>query len=410
MTWDRYDVQWYMVSLHVQKLILFLVQRGAKNFTLAVDELFIGLLECFATLCSGVHRDMICIETQYFSLNRILLLVMGLWPYKQSKLVRLHFIFFLSILTSAILFQMKDLLTQLQYTYNGLRDKYENIIIEKYSDNGKWYTITLIIVAICSVFALIVAQFWSSIYDVVLSRNVTESRHLLITTEYFIDPEKYFYLIVLHICAAFCIGCTAMIAIGTMLIAYLQHTCGMFRISSYRIKRVMKINMLQNMTLKNENLIFKEIISAIDIHRQAMKLSELLVSKFEIMLFCLIGVGVISLSLNLFRIFQIRESEDNINEFLFPAISVISCILYMFISNYIGQDVINHTDHVFITAYSIQWYLAPLHIQKIILFLLQRNAKNFTLGVGGLFIGSLECFATLVKASVSYFTVMYSVQ
>ncbi|XP_071637189.1 uncharacterized protein [Temnothorax longispinosus] len=393
MTWDRYDVQWYMVSLHVQKLILFLVQRGAKNFTLAVDELFIGLLECFATLCSGVHRDMICIETQYFSLNRILLLVMGLWPYKQSKLVRLHFIFFLSILTSAILFQftsfltvkytsdlaikvfsttlffilflikyiafavnienMKDLLTQLQYTYNGLRDKYENIIIEKYSDNGKWYTITLI---------------------------------------------------------TFCIGCTAMIAIGTMLIAYLQHTCGMFRISSYRIKRVMKINMLQNMTLKNENLIFKEIISAIDIHRQAMKLSELLVSKFEIMLFCLIGVGVISLSLNLFRIFQIRESEDNINEFLFPAISVISCILYMFISNYIGQDVINHTDHVFITAYSIQWYLAPLHIQKIILFLLQRNAKNFTLGVGGLFIGSLECFATLVKASVSYFTVMYSVQ
>ncbi|XP_024878716.1 uncharacterized protein LOC112459049 [Temnothorax curvispinosus] len=201
-----------------------------------------------------------------------------------------------------------------------------------------------------------------------------------------------------------------MIAIGTMLIAYLQHTCGMFRISSYRIKRVMKINMLQNMTLKNENLIFKEIISAIDIHRQAMKLSELLVSKFEIMLFCLIGVGVISLSLNLFRIFQIRASEDNINEFLFPAISVISCILYMFISNYIGQDVINHTDHVFITAYSIQWYLAPLHIQKIILFLLQRNAKNFTLGVGGLFIGSLECFATLVKASVSYFTVMYSVQ
>ncbi|XP_077264010.1 uncharacterized protein LOC143898422 isoform X1 [Temnothorax americanus] len=393
---------------------------------------------------------MICIETQYFSLNRILLLVMGLWPYKQSKLVRLHFIFFLSILTSAILFQftsfltvkytsdfaikvfsttlffifflikyiafaanienVKDLLTQLQYTYNGLRDKYENIIIEKYSDNGKWYTITLIIVAICSVFALIVAQFWSNIYDVVLSRNVSESRHLLITTEYFIDQEKYFYLIVLHICAALCIGSTAMIAIGTMLIAYLQHTCGMFRISSYRIKRVMKINMLQNMTLKNENLIFKEIISAIDIHRQAMKLSELLVSKFEIMLFCLIGVGVISLSLNLFRIFQIRASEDNINECLFPAISVISCILYMFISNYIGQDVINHTNHVFITAYSIQWYLAPLHIQKIILFLLQRNAKNFTLGVGGLFIGSLECFATLVKASVSYFTVMYSVQ
>jgi len=34
----------------------------------------------------------------------------------------------------------------------------------------------------------------------------------------------------------------------------------------------MGINMLQNITLKNENLIFKGIICAVDIHRQAMRL------------------------------------------------------------------------------------------------------------------------------------------
>ncbi|XP_018361493.1 PREDICTED: uncharacterized protein LOC108760190 [Trachymyrmex cornetzi] len=265
------------------------------------------------------------------------------------------------------------------------------------------------VLAACSVTTVIVAQFWTSIIGNALLKNISQSRNLLITTEYFIDQKKYFYLIVLHTYAAFSIGSIVMIAIGAMLIAYLQHVCGMFSISSYRIERVMRINMLQNNnTLKNENLIFKEIIYAIDIHRQAMKLSKLMVSKFETMLFCLITVGVICLSLNLFRIFQIDTSEDNVNEFLFPLIFVIFSILYMFIANYLGQDIMDHNNYIFVTAYNVQWYTAPLHIQSIILFLLQRGAKNFTLDVGGLFIGSLECFATLVKASVSYFTVIYS--
>lgn len=43
--------------------------------------------------------------------------------------------------------------------------------------------------------------------------------------------------------------------------------------------------------------------------------------------------------------------------------------------------------------YEIQWYIVPLYIQKLILFLLQRGNKTFGLHVGGLFIASLECFA-----------------
>ncbi|XP_011685768.1 PREDICTED: uncharacterized protein LOC105448723 [Wasmannia auropunctata] len=114
--------------------------------------------------------------------------------------------------------------------------------------------------------------------------------------EYFIDQEKHFCLILLYTYITFCIGVTAMVAIGTMLIAYLQHTCGMLSISRYRINRAMRFNML-----KTEKFIFEEIFHAIDIHRQAMRLSELLASNFEIMLFFLIIFGVTSMSLNLLQ-------------------------------------------------------------------------------------------------------------
>ncbi|XP_011705120.1 PREDICTED: uncharacterized protein LOC105460373 [Wasmannia auropunctata] len=80
----------------------------------------------------------------------------------------------------------------------------------------------------------------------------------------------------------------------------------------------------------------------------------------------------------------------------------------MFTANYIGQRVIDHNNDVFIAAYNVQWYKTPLHIQKMILFLLQRGEKEFALNIGGVFDASIEGFATLVKASVSYFTVIYS--
>jgi len=62
--------------------------------------------------------------------------------------------------------------------------------------------------------------------------NGSRSRPAIqITTEYFIDQENYFYLILLHSNAALCIGAIAMVATGTMLIAYLKHICGMLSIA-----------------------------------------------------------------------------------------------------------------------------------------------------------------------------------
>ncbi|XP_070151456.1 odorant receptor 30a-like [Polyergus mexicanus] len=401
--------------------------------------------------CSRVRREMMCITARYFNLNRILLLTIGLWPYQQSKFSRLQFVFFLGILTTAILFQVttffnskctadlvvkilssaliftifvikyiffainaetvKDLLTQLQHICDQLKDECENAIVEKYSYNAKRYTIALTTVSICSICALIVAQLCPNIINAILPINVSQSHHLPIMTEYFVDQEKYYSLILLHLNAAFCIGLFIVMSTGTMLIAYLEHTCGLFKISSYRIKHAMRANMLQNISTKNNILMLEEIRCAVDIHRRAMKLSKTLVSKFEAMLFCLMAIGVISLSLNLFQIFQIASNEDNnIAKILFPSAIVFGCIIYMFCATYVPQNVTDHNNHVFFAVYNVQWYIAPLYVQKLLLFLLQRNTREFTLGVGGLFIGSLECFATLVKASVSYFTVIYSTQ
>ncbi|XP_050465032.1 uncharacterized protein LOC126858600 isoform X3 [Cataglyphis hispanica] len=385
------------------------------------------------------------INNKYFSLNRILLLLIGLWPYQQSNLTRFQFIFLSSILMTNVIFQctifvsqkctpdlaikvlssvfffavfvvkynlfylkikiMKDILGQLLHVCNKLREANEIAIINKYGCNAKHYTVALTILVVCNISAFIVASFWSDII-VILSSNASRSHHLLIATEHFINQEKYFYLILLHNIASLCIGTIAMLAIGTMFIAYLQYTCGMFKIASYRIECAMNVNMLQNINSKKNILILNNLICAVDIHRKAMKLSTLLLSNCQAMMFCLIIFGIGAVSLNLFRIFS--SSEMDVKELIMPFMYATASILYMFLSNSIGQTIINYNHQVFVTVYNVRWYVAPLHLQKMILFLLQRNSRNFALNVCGLFVASIECFATLVKTSVSYFTVIYS--
>lgn len=103
----------------------------------------------------------------------------------------------------------------------------------------------------------------------------------------------------------------------------------------------------------------------------------------------------------------------------------------MFFCNYLGQEVIDHSGDIFqrmwvtytlernkfvgrgnikiqlsiflcdvFYRYNVQWYMAPLKVQKLLLLMMQRSMRHCTIIIGGLFIPSLEGFAT-VKISVS---------
>jgi len=57
--------------------------------------------------------------------------------------------------------------------------------------------------------------------------------------------------------------------------------------------------------------------------------------------------------------------------------------------------------------YDISWYVAPVRIQKLVMLLLQRSTKTFSLQIGGLFMGSLEGFATVMNSLYQTFKIIY---
>ncbi|XP_011059577.1 PREDICTED: uncharacterized protein LOC105149098 [Acromyrmex echinatior] len=327
---------------------------------------------------------MTCAKDRYFSLNRILMLAIGLWPYEQSKLIRLQLTLHYGILGSFIVFQVKHLLELLQDTYDELRDEDEIAIMEKYWNIAKRYTEILTLLYIFIDILFIFSPFLPHIIGTMFSVNESQLQpSLKIVTEYFIDQERYFYLIILHADVAFFIGSLAMLATGTMFLTYMQHVCGMLKIASYRIEQAMTIGIRRMNGIKNANLICKGIIYAIDIHRKALKYSIIK------SIFREISSGYIS--------------EKVIQCFIILNIHYV----YTFLSTNIAQQIIDHNNSIFVTVYNGYWYVVPLHVQKLILFLLQRGTKTFKIMIGGLFVGSLEGFATLVSASFSYFTFIY---
>ncbi|XP_029678512.1 odorant receptor 4-like [Formica exsecta] len=395
---------------------------------------------------------MICLETQHFNHNRTLLLAIGLWPYQKSKLVRLQIILFFGILISFVIFQftalitrrctvnfiikvfstmifsslyvimynmfwinshrVRNLLEQLQYVCNELQDENEYTIIKKCGNNTKFCTLTCTAFAICSTFFAILLPIWPQILGTVLHINESriQSQAIHITTEYFVDQNKYFYLILLHTNTVICIGATTLTATGTMLIGCAIHACGLFRIASYRMEQIMTTKMFKNVNLKDRAMIYnKKIFYAIEIHCKAIKFCEFLSSTFKGSFFLLIIICVISLSLNIYGIFQNISLGDK-EAFLLHLLLASIILLYMFVLNYVGQEITNYNNYVYFTAYNSRWYNAPLQAQKLILFILLKGSRTYNLNIGGVIVASLECFATLTKTSMSYFTVMYSME
>ncbi|KAL6425003.1 hypothetical protein ACFW04_009367 [Cataglyphis niger] len=164
---------------------------------------------------------------------------------------------------------------QLQYFCNELKDENEVAILKKYGHYFRQCTIIFILMMICWIFIITLLPIWPQIFGRVLYINESQlkTHTIQIMTEYFIDQEKYFYLILLHTNAAFCIGMTTWLGTGTMILGWIIHICGLLTITSYRVEQIMTTKMSKNINLKNQTMIYnKKIFYAVEIHYKIMKL------------------------------------------------------------------------------------------------------------------------------------------
>ncbi|XP_011341710.1 uncharacterized protein LOC105281870 isoform X3 [Ooceraea biroi] len=329
-------------------------------------------------------------DTQFLYIHRLSLVAIGLWPYHRTMLVQLQSSVFSFMLISYIIVQLTAFITT-EWTLD--------FIVEILS--------TLFFLLLC---AVQYNCFWINTHAV---KRILDNLQY-ICSELRDDNEIAIIKRYGHIAKCIANGLTfqyigggTLLGSGIVLTGYFTYFCGLFNIASYRIKQAMQIiNSDKICNWKNKRDIDKKISHAVDIHRTIIEFIEVSLYTFEGTYFLLIGLIVICLSLHLFGIFQAVCVVYNMADIVIHCSFAVGILVCSLGGNYVGQAVTDHYNDIFSTAYNIRWYITPVRVQRLILFLLQRGTKPYGIKLGGLYTLSLENFASV---KLLYNTYIYSI-
>ncbi|XP_020291754.1 uncharacterized protein LOC109858671 [Pseudomyrmex gracilis] len=341
------------------------------------------------------------VKSRYYNLNRIGMIFVGVWPYRKGKFVYIQKVLFFGIFGCFLASQVKQCLERIEHDWATLNGK-EFEIVKEYANISRFFTLaflfTILVVGCC----IPIVQFLPVILNVIFPSQTPRpfSRRLIIRMEFLIDEEKYFFAILFYGAVGWTIGSVAIVSIGCSILTFGYHTCAMFKIACYRMERAMEG--CDGFDITTQNTIRNGIISALNIHREAIKFADIVQSNFMTFYFFIIVACVASL---------VQALYSHSLEEIFTTVSYISTLfMYMFWTNYAAQLITDHFDQIFTATYGCPWYMTSVQIQKLIVFILQRGTQPYARHIFSAFTLSLEGFATLVSASMSYFSVIYAAQ
>ncbi|KYN05347.1 hypothetical protein ALC62_03631 [Cyphomyrmex costatus] len=169
------SIQWYNAPLKTQKQILYIIQKTIKSYHIDVGGLYNPSLEGFTMI--------------------------------------------------------KKLIDEINYHWNSTKCKEELKILQQYSYITKLLTIMVTGILYSSLCIFVMIQILPKFLDIVLPLNESRPLKLLGLATFFFDQEKYFIPIMMHMIIALLVESSTIIATETTTLVYLQHACGLFKIT-----------------------------------------------------------------------------------------------------------------------------------------------------------------------------------
>ncbi|EZA62616.1 hypothetical protein DMN91_006438 [Ooceraea biroi] len=382
-------------------------------------------------------------------LHRIMLTIVGLWPYQKTVIWQIQAVFFFGVYCCMLFSQFTPFLTTtctmeciikrfthicitfvfilLYYSFyfnsEAVKQMVEHMhfdwkmfansdaikIFEEYLFESYIFALSLCFLYVISAFFVAIVESKSIILDVIAPMNESRPRKLDLDIEFFVNEEQYFFFYLVQELLGLGIGTWSMLTTGTFLTTVTKHLCATYKIVSYLIQNTVTVHTLQLPIVQRIQYMNRNICLSVYIHRRTLAFCKSLVLSFDIWYFPIVFIGVLSLSGILFRLYNDIMQFDDLYDILAYFGVLVCYLLYMFMTNFLAQSYTDHSVEVLESTYDTLWYVAPLPIQKLFL-IMQKSIRSHKIVVGGLFVASIEGFSTLVTSAVSYFTVMHAMR
>ncbi|XP_011860786.1 PREDICTED: uncharacterized protein LOC105557958 isoform X2 [Vollenhovia emeryi] len=259
---------------------------------------------------------------------------------------------------------IKRLQKYIQNNWSILADDREINIMYKYTNIGKQSTI---VIATCVYFGIIgftMVQYIPDLLDFVMPLNESRPRILLHQAKNFIDHQKYFHILIIHDVIGILLVGTTGIAAESFSLVNAIHAFGMFKIASYRMERMLSIDVSQISIAKSYIIFHDRLSAAVDIHRRALKFSDLLKVSLGPSYLLMMVTAICSAIVSFFRLFRIVTLHQEKMEIIKLICYVIFLFLFIVIGNFVGQEFINHDEHVHHTMY-VMYLIYPFTTRNI---------------------------------------------
>jgi len=107
----------------------------------------------------------------------------------------------------------------------------KNSIAERYMIRRIYRKNYLLVAVYSGLIICMFVQFAPNFLDYIAPQNESRLHHIPITAEYFVDQQKGYFPILLHIDLIAVVGFTTVMSTESLFAAFVQHAIGMFEIA-----------------------------------------------------------------------------------------------------------------------------------------------------------------------------------
>ncbi|KAL6428710.1 hypothetical protein ACFW04_007945 [Cataglyphis niger] len=262
--------------------------------------------------------------------------------------------------------EIRAIFDQIQSDWQWLKKSTYIKVLNNYAQNGRTFTI---IYASAFYSALTLFMLVPLLQPLLLhSSSNNTARPLLHRVEYYIDMNKYYFPILVHGYATAIICVSIAIAADTMYVIMIQHVCGLFKIIG-----------------------FANLVEA------TFSQMFLILAGFNMLIMSMTGVTAVT-------------NMDKPEEFLRQITFACALLVHLFFESFQAQSLIDHSAYIKISLMNIAWYQTSFRTRKILIFMIMKTQEPCVLTAGKMFVISMDTFSTIVRTSVSYFTMLRSFQ
>ncbi|XP_017794590.1 PREDICTED: uncharacterized protein LOC108576158 [Habropoda laboriosa] len=318
--------------------------------------------------------DAITLEKRYLRINKKLGMLTGVWPYQKSSpkwisrtvvlfviipcyvtqyarivtFPRIHIIlndypYLITSLGVIIKFgnyfinesELKYLLGKIYEDWRAMTSEDEYKIMTKYAEKGIFSVILYILhISLCAALFMCL-PFVSPILDILMPLNETRARLFVYPAYYFVDEDKYHYLIVGHMYLVVVMLISVFCACDANYVYAVQHACGLLAIAGNFV----------GFCLAENNCLLVDIV----LNTPAMRYVKEITAAHDTCMFISVGLLMMSISTSLL---QISEHEHDAEWTLYCTFFTAQ-LLHMLFLVVQGQFVLDAYDDVYNTITSL---------------------------------------------------------